>query len=344
MDFSVIFQLRTKKYWWMDVIFYFVISLLIATALCYLIFLIKNSFIREDIKKEIAALQTVGTNQQREYEQSVVSYQNKISDFTDLLKNYEFASNVFAFVQAQTRSNVWFKQFILDRKNNTVQLSGESDDMDTFSRQIATFENEDNKKYVKSVATLNSLLGQSARIDFNINLVLDKNIFSYLSNIPSIFEAITPEEELLTEEGETTMPEEQLEGTLSRKKIITSFSLLLNPEVVGTIDETNHTVTLTVPYGTDVKNLTPLIIVSPEATVSPTSNVSQNFTNPVIYRVRAQDGLVQIYEAKVTIAAQPEVSKKTSQAGFIALIVVFGIIVAAAVIFLFFWKKNHPVK
>ena len=40
MDFSVIFQLRTKKFWWMDVIFYFVIYLLIATVLCYFIFLI----------------------------------------------------------------------------------------------------------------------------------------------------------------------------------------------------------------------------------------------------------------------------------------------------------------
>ena len=54
MDFSVIFQLRTKKFWWMDVIFYFVISLLIATLFCYVIFLTKNNFQREDIKKEVA--------------------------------------------------------------------------------------------------------------------------------------------------------------------------------------------------------------------------------------------------------------------------------------------------
>jgi len=56
MDFSTIFQLRTKKFWWMDVIFYFVISLLIATALCYVIFLIKDNLLRQDIKKETAAL------------------------------------------------------------------------------------------------------------------------------------------------------------------------------------------------------------------------------------------------------------------------------------------------
>ena len=78
----------------------------------------------------------------------------------------------------QTMPNVWFKQFSLDEKNNAVQLSGESDDMDAFSRQVAVFENN---KYVKSIGTLSSSLGESARVEFNVNLVLDPNIFNYLS-------------------------------------------------------------------------------------------------------------------------------------------------------------------
>ena len=57
MDFSTIFQIRTKRFWWMDVIFYFVISLLIATVLCYVIFMTKNNMQREDIKKETRALE-----------------------------------------------------------------------------------------------------------------------------------------------------------------------------------------------------------------------------------------------------------------------------------------------
>ncbi|MCX6722702.1 MAG: hypothetical protein NT094_01375, partial [Candidatus Staskawiczbacteria bacterium] len=102
MDFSVIFQLRTKKFWWMDVIFYFVIALLMATIFCYIIFLTKNNFQREDIKEQDAALQTVGTYQQKEYEKNVISYRNKINDFNSLFKNHEFASNVFGFMRAQT--------------------------------------------------------------------------------------------------------------------------------------------------------------------------------------------------------------------------------------------------
>ncbi len=341
MDFSVIFQLRTKKFWWMDVIFYFVISLLVATVLCYLIFLVKNNFQREDIKKENAALQTVGTDQQKEYEKDVINYKNKINDFTELFKNHEFASNIFAFTQTQTMSNIWFKQFSLDKKNNGVQLSGESEDMDSFSRQVATFENEDNKKYVKSIGTLNSSLGGSAKVEFNMNLVLDKNIFSYLSSIPPISETTSPTEQPLqpANEQETPPPE----GTGSSEKLITSFHLLLNPEVIGLVDQTNYTVTLNVPYGTDVKNITPSIVITPGATISPGYDVPQDFTNPVAYAVTAQDGTVQNYQVKLNVAVPPA-SKKSNQFGFIALIVIILIVVIIAAIFLFIWKRRQGKK
>ena len=137
-------------------------------------------FREQDIKIETADLQTVGTDQQKQQETEVINYQKKIKDFTNLLKNHEFASNVFAFMQAQTMPNIWFNQFSLDEKNNAVQLSGESDNMDAFSRQVAVFEKN---KYVKNIGTFNSSLGESARIEFNMNLMLDQNIFNYLSDM-----------------------------------------------------------------------------------------------------------------------------------------------------------------
>ena len=144
---------------------------------------------RKDIKDEEIAMQTVGTDQQKEHEKYVINYRNKINDFAKLFKNHEFASNVFVFMKTQTMPNVWFKQFSLDKKNNVVQLSGETNDMDAFSRQVAIFEKN---KYVKNIGTLNSLLGESAMIKFNIDLVLDQNIFSYLSNTPSISDTTAP--------------------------------------------------------------------------------------------------------------------------------------------------------
>lgn len=361
MDFSAIYQLKTKKFWWMDIIFYFVVSSLIATVLCYLIFLGKNGLQREDIKKEMEALQTVGTPQQKEEEKYVINYQRKINDFANLLKNHEFASNVFAFMEEQTMPNIWFKQFALDEKNNTVQLSGESDNMSAFSMQVASLEKN---KYVKSIGTLNSSLGESAKIGFNIDLKLNEDIFSYLSIPASILETTTPPGQITVQPDQATPPPDTAPGSetnppqnpqpsvgpKSGEKAITSFKLLLNPEVVGTVDETSQIITLNVPYGTDVKNLVPIIVVSAGATVSPASNAFQDFTKPVIYRVFAEDGSIKSYGARVIVSAQqkPEASsgKKSGQSGFVTLIIIIlsVVVIVAAVIFVLFLKRRRVQK
>jgi hypothetical protein len=85
--------------------------------------------------------------------------------------------------------------------------------------------------------------------------------------------------------------------TRSTAKAITGFTL---SGVNGTIDETNHTIAVTVPYGTDVSSLTPTVTVSDKATVSPTT--AQNFTSPVVYTVTAENESTQTYTVTVTIA------------------------------------------
>ena len=112
-------------------------------------------------------------------------------------------------------------------------------------------------------------------------------------------------------------------------------------------DATNYNITLNVPYGTNIKNLIPSITTSPNATVVPATNVSQNFTSPVTYMVIAQDGSSQTYEVKVVVGAPPEVAKKSSQSGFIILIIIalIGIIIASGVvIILFIRRKNKQIK
>lgn len=83
-------------------------------------------------------------------------------------------------------------------------------------------------------------------------------------------------------------------------KTITSFDFLdLEPDVIGVIDNINHTVTLTVPLDTDVTNLIPTIIIGTGATIIPETGSGQDFTNPVIYTVTALDETTQEYTVTV---------------------------------------------
>jgi len=83
---------------------------------------------------------------------------------------------------------------------------------------------------------------------------------------------------------------------------ITSFNFT-TPAATGVINSTSiNTVTLDVPYGTDVTKLVPAIAIT-GASISPASGVSQNFTSLVTYTVTATDGLTQAYTVTVAVAA-----------------------------------------
>ncbi|MBO0593404.1 Ig-like domain-containing protein [Cellulophaga sp. E16_2] len=81
---------------------------------------------------------------------------------------------------------------------------------------------------------------------------------------------------------------------LSTEKEITSF--IVNG-VAGTPSGTS--INLVLPEGTDLTALSPVIIHT-GASISPESETSQDFTNPVEYTVMAQDGSIQIWNVTIT--------------------------------------------
>jgi hypothetical protein len=90
----------------------------------------------------------------------------------------------------------------------------------------------------------------------------------------------------------------------SSDKLILSIALnTFNPVITGTIDQSAKTISLAVPFGTDLTKLVPTITVSDHASISPNSGVATNFTNPVQYTVTAADGSTQVYT--VSISQQP---------------------------------------
>jgi flagellar basal body-associated protein FliL len=351
MDFRTIFQLRNKKVWWIDVIFYFVIALLTATIICYLVFLVKNIFQRRDIAEAEYKLTTVGTADQLTQEQKVILYKAKIKDFGNLIQNHEFASNIFYLMQDNTQPKVWFSQFNLDAKAKQVQVSGIAEDMDMVARQTSTFEKNE---YIQKFENLNSTLSEDGRIAFNFSLSMNPRIFSYAVNRAnqavqeekenvvvvsgSISQVENQPEEGSSEnsEGSTTPVEGGEVLPKSSDKMIFSFSTPVgSEEIIGQIDHTGHTILLNFTSGTDITNLTPLIIISDKARVYPETGVPQNFTNPIDYQVTAEDGTTQNYvvSAQIVKSAEEiaEEQKKEKNMGLVIFLLIVASVVLVAV-------------
>jgi hypothetical protein len=88
----------------------------------------------------------------------------------------------------------------------------------------------------------------------------------------------------------------------SGEKQILAFAVTVGGQTVqGTIDQTAHTIAITLPAGTAKTALAPAITLSGGATVSPVSGAAQDFTNPVKYTVTAENGTTQDYTVTVTV-------------------------------------------
>ena len=91
---------------------------------------------------------------------------------------------------------------------------------------------------------------------------------------------------------------------VSAKQIISfDFDSL---EVTGVVNESEKTISLTTPIGTNVTALIPTITNSSFTQVNPASGVAQNFSSPVNYTVTALDGTSQVYVVTVTVLLSSE--------------------------------------
>lgn len=125
---------------------------------------------------------------------------------------------------------------------------------------------------------------------------------------------------LAIENGETvkitnnrfTMPEGnvtiscQWETAATTSTGITGFSI---NGVAGTVNNTTNTITITMPRGTDVTKLTPVIATNGVKSLTPGSGVTMDFTNAVTYTATMEDGstktyIVTVYVNKGTLSDQ----------------------------------------
>ena len=71
--------------------------------------------------------------------------------------------------------------------------------------------------------------------------------------------------------------------------------------VLGSINQTNGTISVVMPYGTDVSKLVPVISGSNIASITPGSGVMQDFSKPVTYTVTLTDGTTKTYTVTVYV-------------------------------------------
>ena len=94
--------------------------------------------------------------------------------------------------------------------------------------------------------------------------------------------------------------EDQIIDTPSSENYILDFRISVKGSIIiGTVNETDNTISLTT-LNANVENISPVITISANSSISPKSNVPQDFSEPVIYKVTSEDGSEKTYEVIIT--------------------------------------------
>ncbi|WP_165872265.1 DUF5018 domain-containing protein [Tenacibaculum sp. M341] len=97
---------------------------------------------------------------------------------------------------------------------------------------------------------------------------------------------------------------------LRNVKDVVKFEVTIDDKTFEAIINNDlNEIRLKVPEGTDITNLTPEILLSDEAEVSPLSGTPQNFSNPVNYTVTAEDGSEKEYTVYVSFLSPLELDR-----------------------------------
>ena len=176
MVFEIPTELKNKSLW-TEWTFYSVWFLLVVSVACYGMFFVKAYLRQQEISAIDKKIAVYGSSEQKEHEKQVFAYKKKIEDFAKIIENHTISSQVFAFIEKVTLPNVWFSNFSLSESGNQIVLSGETENLETLSRQIDAFEK--NKEYVLGISVANSQVSPGGRIVFVLNLLLEPKIFNY---------------------------------------------------------------------------------------------------------------------------------------------------------------------
>lgn len=179
MPFNLFDKFKEKESLVVDYSFVISLALLILIIFSYSMLAFKVYLQKIEILTIENNIASYTTDREKEYDKKYSDYRKKIQDYTTIISQHKISSNVFAFIEEKTLSEIWFSKFDLTTNANEIKLSGEAESVEILSRQIQAFERSE---YVKRVSVLDSRIGEMGKSLFILNISLDPKIFSYTSN------------------------------------------------------------------------------------------------------------------------------------------------------------------
>lgn len=160
---------------WQDILFYFSIGLLLASAFSFFV-------LNDSLKKAENSLQSIeqalaktGTADQLNMEKEIKITEKQVKDFSQIIDSHIYPSKIFDFLPKIIHPRARFKQTGLDAVKSEVNVSGEAESITALQQQIFIFQKE---PLIKSFTFNSFSFGEKGKVNFNFNLSINPRIFN----------------------------------------------------------------------------------------------------------------------------------------------------------------------
>ncbi len=186
-------------------------------------------------------------------------------------------------------------------KSNAKQITGfvfKASENDALTEDITAVINEQSKTISAAVPDGTTITSLTPTLQLSEKAIVDQTGIKDFS--------LPVDYSVTAEDGTTAVYKTKVSIAPNNAKQLLSFAfksedneLYGDETITATIDEVSKTITATVSYSANASLLTPSIEVSPDASVSP--DIAQDFSNPLVYTVTAEDGTTTDYQVTLEI-------------------------------------------
>jgi len=155
---------------WQNILLSFSVGLLLISIISYFAlgyFIQKSETAFQDLEQALAQKET---EEEIALEQEVFGYQKKIGDFSGLVNQHIYPSQVFTLFESLCHPQAWFSKMNVDFGTQRISVFGKTNNFLILDQQLSIFEQEE---LVKEVGLSNVSIGKEGLVNFTLNFVLD---------------------------------------------------------------------------------------------------------------------------------------------------------------------------
>ncbi|KPJ57150.1 hypothetical protein AMJ49_02530 [Parcubacteria bacterium DG_74_2] len=131
---------------------------------------------RDRIDELKSLIEKEKTSEIKEIEEELTFWQEKIKNFSVILQEHSFASNIFELLQKTSHPKVMYSQFELEPEENTLNLTGQTDNFLNLGQQVFLLRDD---SMVKDINLSEVSITKEGKVEFAFEISLNPEIFRW---------------------------------------------------------------------------------------------------------------------------------------------------------------------